>query len=484
MPTISELLERKRLESLLQQYSACFNTAVFLLGPDKSLLMQFPEDAALSGCMMKPLVVKASTVGYVAVSVKNNPGTALEFICRNLAYIGEMRYEIESLSGEVARNYEELSLLWRLSSRLGAVLDVSGICAVLADEVMRRCPSNNIFVLLAGQNDAAAVPAHTKTLKDPPPGPIERTFFIPKISLGAEADRILTTTFDTSCGLLRQVHENKEPLTIYGENHDCRFEGFPIPVLSVMIVPLTVEDLVIGAVVATDKLDGEEYYSTEIKLIQSMASECALSIKKALLFEEIGNILFSVTESFAAAIEAKDPHTFGHSKRVAEAATAIAGEMGFSTEEVNRIRLAALLHDIGKIGTPENILHKNAQLSEDEMRMIREHPISGAKMIGHISRLKEIASWIRHHHERNDGEGYPSGFTREDIPMPSKIIAVADCYDALTSDRPYRKSLSKEEALALMRENVGTQFDPVVFEYFLKVLQSASSYFSSMGSPT
>jgi putative nucleotidyltransferase with HDIG domain len=279
--------------------------------------------------------------------------------------------------------------------------------------------------------------------------------------------------FDTSRGLLGQVYENKEPLTVCDVTLDRRFEGFPFPVLSIMIVPLTVEDSVIGALIATDKLDRKEFYSTEIKLVHSIASECALSIKKALLFEEIGQILFGVTESFASAIEAKDPYTFGHSKRVAETATAIAREIGFSAEEVNRIRLAALLHDIGKIGTPENILHKTTRLDEDEIKTIREHSIKGARMIEYIGRLRDIARWIRHHHERNDGEGYPSGFATEEIPVPSKIIAVADCYDALTSDRPYRKSLSKQDALALMRDNVGTQFDPAVFEYFLKVVEDA-----------
>jgi putative nucleotidyltransferase with HDIG domain len=234
---------------------------------------------------------------------------------------------------------------------------------------------------------------------------------------------------------------------------------------------------VIGVIVATDKLNGDEYYSTEIKLIHSIASECAISIKKALLYEEIRDILFSVTESFALAIDAKDPYTYGHSKRVAETAASVAVQMGFSSEAVHWIRLAALLHDVGKIGTPENILRKNGSLSADEMGRIKDHPIVGAKMIEHISRMGEVAQWICHHHEKYDGTGYPAGLAQEEIPMPSKIIAVADYYDALTSDRPYRKTLSKKEALDIMRRLIGIQFDPAVFEYFEKVLPDGAPSF-------
>ncbi len=473
MPMLLQLIEKNSLKNLLQQYAESLNTPVFLLGPDKGLLLRFPEDAPLQRYVMKPVVLREATVGYAAVPAEKASPAALDFICRNLAWIAAMRYEVESLSGEVARNYEELALLWRLSSRLGAGLDVSNICNIAADEVMRICPSNNVFVLLI--NEPAGVPASAMgTLEDAPSGPAAASIFVPKAALGADADRISAMVFDPARGLLGQVYGKKEPLTVCSVNRD---EGFPFPVTRIMIAPFTVEGAVIGAIVATDKSNGDEYYSTEIKLIHSIASECATSIRKALLYEEITNILFSVTESFALAIDAKDPYTYGHSKRVSKTAASVAREMGFSADVVNWIRLAALLHDVGKIGTPEGILRKDAALSEDEMGRIKEHPVIGAKMVEHISRMREVAQWICHHHERYDGKGYPSGLAEEDIPIPSKIIAVADSYDALTSDRPYRKTLSKEEALEVIRQSVGAQFDPVVFEYFERMIRSAAPAF-------
>jgi putative nucleotidyltransferase with HDIG domain len=468
MSTLLKLIERNSLKDLLQLYSEGFTTPVFLFDADKSLLLQVPGDTPLAAHVMRAVTLRDSTVGYVAVPAKNASEGSLDFISQNLGQIAAMRYEIESLSGEVARNYEELSLLWRLSSRLGTGLDVTNICNVLADEVMHICPSNNVFVLLVNETgeSAAACTANTEA----PAKPVVTSSFMSRTALGADAGKVLTEVFDPAQGLLGQVFLKKEPLTVCDVNKDERYEGLPFPVTRIMIVPLTVEDSVIGVIVATDKLDGDEYYSTEIKLVHSIASECATSIKKALLYEEIRNILFSVTESFALAIDAKDPYTYGHSKRVAETAASVAVQMGFSSETVHWIRLAALLHDVGKIGTPENILRKNGSLSDDEMGRIREHPIIGAKMIEHISRMGEVAQWICHHHEKYDGTGYPAGLAQEKIPVPSKIIAVADYYDALTSDRPYRKTLSKEEALDIMKKLVGIQFDPAVFEYFEKVI--------------
>jgi putative nucleotidyltransferase with HDIG domain len=468
--TLLKLMEKDSLESLLKQYAESFGTAVFLLGPDRRLLLRFPRDASLQRHVMKPVTVREETVGYVALPETAASVSSLDFICRNLASIAAMRYEIESLSGEVARNYEELALLWRLSSRLGAGLDVSNICDIAADEVMRICPSNNVFVLLTGEPAALPAPGSMPASPKPAAAPL----FLPKAALGADAERISAMTFDPAKGLLGRVFRKKEPLTIGNPGKDA---GLPFPVARIMITPLTVEDSVIGAIVATDKHNGDEYYSTELKLVHSIATGCATSIRKALLYEEITNILFSVTESFALAIDAKDPYTYGHSKRVSETAAAVAGEMGFPAEVVNWIRLAGLLHDVGKIGTPEEILRKAAALSEDEMGRMREHPLTGAKMVEHISRMKEVAQWICHHHERYDGKGYPSGLAKAEIPVPSKIIAVADSYDALTSDRPYRKTLSKEEALEIMGRTVGTQFDPAVFAYFEKVIRAAAPVF-------
>jgi putative nucleotidyltransferase with HDIG domain len=303
--------------------------------------------------------------------------------------------------------------------------------------------------------------------------PVKSSFLIPKVSLGVDVSRAATMILNPDRGLIRYVFETKEPLTVCDVSKDERFEGLPYPVNRILIVPLVLEGAAIGAVIATDKLNGDEFYSPQIKLLFSIASACATSIKKAMLYDEIHDMLFKTAEAFSLAIDAKDPYTYGHSKRVSQLSVDIAQELGLSRETKDWIRLAALLHDTGKIGVPEDILHKAGKLDADAMERMKEHPEIGAKMIGHITRFREIARWIYHHHEKCDGSGYPLGLKGEEIPLPSKIIAVADIYDALSSDRPYRKALPQYEALNIMRESVGTDLDPLVFTCLEKLVGAA-----------
>lgn len=465
MRQIFESVGAGKIGKLLQQYSDTFRVKVLLFDKSKRLLFKFPEDASQSDLIIKPLYLRDSIIGYAAIQPADDASQPiLDFIVQNMSGIIEMGYEIESLSGEVANNYEELSLLWKLSSRLGAGLNMDEICHVLAEEVMGLCPSNNVSIFIAGgaQPDMSLNNTHDSRSATP----VKRAVLFPKVSLGAYADKASAMTLSTDWGLVRDVFGKMEPITICGADNDERFKELPYPVKYLLIVPLVMENTVTGVIIATDKLSGEEFYSTEMKLIFSIASECAVSIKKALLFDEIRTMLFSTAEAFSFAIEAKDPYTYGHSKRVSEITVNIAIEIGLPSNTINWIKLAALLHDIGKIGTPERILNKNGKLDAEEIFMMMQHTSSGARMVENIPRFKEISRWIAHHHEKYDGSGYPAGLKGDDIPLPSRILSIADCFDALTSDRPYRKMFNKDEAVRIMREAAGTQFDPILFDCF------------------
>ncbi|MEJ2696071.1 MAG: HD domain-containing protein [Candidatus Sulfobium sp.] len=468
MSRISELIGIEALRKLVSQYAEGLKADLFLLDREKKVITGVRDDVPHIDLAEKPLLLRESVVGYVA-ACRENGGQALGFIAENLSGIIEMAYDIESLSGEVARNYEELALLWSISTRLGTGLDVDTICTVLADEMMKLCPVNAVSIFLLGEMPSdRLLPVEPRSAGGAVPPP-EKAILFPKVSLGAYSGMASMMTLTADRGLLGYVREKKEPVTIFDVSMDERFEGFPYPVKSLLVVPLIVEDAMIGALIASDKLDGKEFYSTDIKLISGMASACAVSIKKAFLFDDLRGMLFGAAEAFSFAIDAKDPYTYGHSRRVAETAVGIAKEAGFSADMMNWLRLAALLHDIGKIGTPESILHKRGKLDDEEMVMIREHPVIGARMIRHIPRLKSISLWIRHHHEKYDGSGYPSGLKGEEIPFVSRIIAIADCFDALTTDRPYRRALGREEAIDIMRETEAEHFDPVLFGHFEKM---------------
>ncbi|HHW15401.1 MAG TPA: HD-GYP domain-containing protein [Firmicutes bacterium] len=181
------------------------------------------------------------------------------------------------------------------------------------------------------------------------------------------------------------------------------------------------------------------------------------------------NASLTVTQALAAALEAKDAYTKGHSDRVADYAVEVARELGLGEETAENLRLAAEMHDIGKIGITESLLNKPGTLSEAELAEIRKHAIIGSDMVCKIEFLKGVAEIIRYHHEWFDGSGgYPRERMGEEIPLGARILMVCDSFDAMTSDRPYRKSLTVGEAIERLEEGAGRQFDPLVVEAFLR----------------
>jgi putative nucleotidyltransferase with HDIG domain len=187
------------------------------------------------------------------------------------------------------------------------------------------------------------------------------------------------------------------------------------------------------------------------------------------LYTKMRKMYLETIRALAAAIDAKDPYTKGHSERVAQMAVALARELNLPEREIDDLKYAALLHDIGKIGIDESILGKDDDLTEEEFKKIKEHTIIGAKIIEPVEFLKKSYKAIYHHHERYNGEGYPDGLKGKDIPIFSRIIAVADAYDAMNSDRPYRKKLNRNKILRELQDQSGKQFDPEVVKAFISI---------------
>ena len=185
--------------------------------------------------------------------------------------------------------------------------------------------------------------------------------------------------------------------------------------------------------------------------------------------EELERLFISAIESIVLALQAKDEYTEGHSRRVSVDATAIARELSLPEEEVENIRLAALLHDIGKVGAKESILNKPGKLTDEEGDHIRSHPLIAASILEPITPLKDIIGYVKHVHEGCDGGGYPDGLTAEEIPFGARIIAVADVFDAMTSPRPYRPAMEEDVVLEHLRKEAGKQFDPLVVKAFFEV---------------
>ncbi len=190
---------------------------------------------------------------------------------------------------------------------------------------------------------------------------------------------------------------------------------------------------------------------------------------------ELEEMLFQTVTTMISALDAKSSWTKGHSQRTEEYAAMIADAMGIDGTEKKKLMLAGILHDIGKIGTYDYLLEKAERLTDEEFEIIKKHPEQGVKILSGVKKLDHTLSIIKHHHERYDGRGYPDGLKGEEIPVLSRILQIADSYDAMTADRPYRNALSKQEALDELFKNRGTQFDPEIVDKFLEALQEERS---------
>ncbi len=242
-------------------------------------------------------------------------------------------------------------------------------------------------------------------------------------------------------------------------------------VRSMMCAPLVSGDEVLGALyVDSSRLTGA-FTGEDLDLLSAIGVQAGIALKRARLMKEMEELFFGSVRTLVAAIDAKDAYTHGHTERVTSYALELAREARGDERSLRIIRLAGLLHDVGKIGVPESVLNKPGALDDDEWEHMREHPGRGAEIIAHIRNpdVPAIAAAVRHHHERWDGTGYPDGLRGEACPLEARILAIADAFDAMTSDRPYRERRGGEEALAEIRSGAGKQFDPSLAAIFVRI---------------
>ena len=242
---------------------------------------------------------------------------------------------------------------------------------------------------------------------------------------------------------------------------------------SFMASPLKIRDKVFGIITASI-LNGDGRFSEkDLFFLNFISHKAASAIENTALYENIYDNLFATLYAFVAALEARDPYTQKHSQRVAKVSVMIGKELGCTDEELDVLQFAGHLHDIGKIGIRDDILLKPGRLNDEEYEKIKEHPAIGADIVSKLGLWTKEQEIIRHHHEFYNGRGYPQGARGEEIPRLARILSVADAFDAMASDRAYRRKMSKEKVLSIIKKEAGEQFDPDAVAGFLEVSDEA-----------
>lgn len=363
------------------------------------------------------------------------------------------RAELDATIVELSNKYEELVLLYDMSESLGSLQQVYQLTDLILQKAVEHSNADNaiLFMMDKGKGILAIKGVYGIDW-------LERDKYIVRIGHG----------------LVGKVALNGQPVI---QNN---LKGVGIrnkrPITALLCVPLKVKDEVIGVISVAHARVEKSFTSVEQKLLSTLASQAAIALENARLYQETKKMFLSIIGALAATIDAKDPYTHGHSRRVTYYGMLIAEAIGGTPDFIETVKLAGLLHDIGKIGIPESILGKKDQLSNGEYKAMMDHTVIGARILGHIDALKHVIPAIKHHHERFGGGGYPDGLKHDAIPIAARILSIADSFDAITTDRPYRKGLSFEEAIRELETNRGVQFDPELVKVFSEVRKKITEH--------
>jgi len=294
-----------------------------------------------------------------------------------------------------------------------------------------------------------------------------------EVALGDREEDIKTISLNFGEGIAGCVAQHGKPLIVNSPGKDPRFfkgvdERTEFETRNIICVPVRVKEKIIGVLEAINKQGKGKFDKEDLSLLNSLADQVAIALDNSRLYQELEEMFFQTAESLADAIEKRDPYTGGHTQRVTLYSQAIAKRLQLKPLEKKWLKIASVLHDIGKIGIEDHILRKPEPLSPEEFDIIKRHSDMGAEIIEHIRQLRESIPGVKYHHEQLDGKGYPDGLKGEEIPILAKIVAVADTYDAMTTDRPYRKAMEKEAAIEELKRCSGTQFDKGVVEAFIQ----------------
>lgn len=360
-----------------------------------------------------------------------------------------LQTEVVQVSDNLANTYEEICLLHAVTQNLQISSDDASLAQMAVNRLLDSLPLEGCAVQLLPVARAGSVTYTART---------ESTL----ISTGnCPVDDAAFTE------LIETLKLDLQPSTFVANEALTAKADWPFPnIKQVVIVPVGNSERVYGYLAAFNHNAAGNFGSVEASLLNSVASMLGTHASNRDLYRQQTEFLASVVRAMSSAIDAKDPYTCGHSDRVARVSVRLAQELGCEQTMLHTLYMAGLLHDVGKIGIRDEILSKPARLSDEEYEHIKQHPGLGYRILADIKPLKDVLPAVLHHHEMWDGNGYPCALMGEQIPLIARIVAVADAYDAMSSDRPYRKGMPIEKVDEIFRQGSGSHWDPEVVAAF------------------
>lgn len=342
---------------------------------------------------------------------------------------------------------ERLGAVYEANQIISSERDLRKLFERVMDQIFSLVPAHNGVILLRDDKSGELSTEHVK-------------------SGAGQAEVKISST------IVRRAFENKEAVITYNAADDERFDsGASIiaqNISSAMCAPLTHQDEVLGVVYVDTRGTTNAFAQGDLELLVALAGPAAIAIKNAQYLAEVEQGYHDTLIALANAIEARDHYTVGHTWRVTNFALEMGRALGWSEEKLKECEMAGVLHDVGKIAIEDAILRKAAALTDEEFAKMKVHPERGARMMQDIRSLVPLIPYALYHHERYDGKGYPFGLKGEEIPIEGRLLAVADTFDAMTSNRPYRKGLDPEYAMEEIEKGKGSQFDPVCVDALIK----------------
>jgi len=347
------------------------------------------------------------------------------------------------------RAHKNLATIYNLGAMINSIQSTKHLLDVLADKLIEIIQPDRLVLMVFGKGR----------------GKIMNRVIRTRYGNADDAESI-------SMSMVQEASSDGMAILSYDALADERFKHKQSVILnrirSAMCVPIKSRDEVLGVIYVDTHITAGRFSEEDLQFLSIIANQSGIALQNAALYEDLDDLFTGSLKTLVATIEAKDPITSGHSIRVTAYSLAIGRELGLNEKEMRILKISALLHDIGKVGIPEAILGKPAPLSEDEFIRMRAHAERGAEIVKNIKNVKGVVLGIRHHHERYDGKGTPDRLKGNAIPLVSRIIAAADTFDAMSSDRPYRKGIPMDKAVAEIKQCSGGQFDPKIVDAFLK----------------